>query len=136
MRESFSPDDSEPSANEFSPLPKYLTIASQVEAAILDGTVPDDALAPSARILSKLHGVNIATATRALRTLQDRGVVRRLPGIGMYILADSRDRLRAVRREDFVANHIVPCANEARRLGLGRTEVVALLTKALSERDV
>lgn len=129
------PDSPEPWATGLASLPKYLLIASYIENAILQEAIPDDALAPSARDLSKIYHVNIATANRSIHMLQDRGFLRRMPGIGMYILAGSRTRLLDARREDFVANHIEPCVAEAKLLGLSRTELTTLLAEAYSAED-
>ncbi|MBF9335608.1 GntR family transcriptional regulator [Microbacterium lacticum] len=115
--------------------PAYLVIAHDMENAILDGEVSEDALAPSAGVLARRYGVNIATSARALRTLQDRGVVRRLPGIGMYILAGCRAALLTGRRANFVRDHIEPLIDEAHRLGLSNIDLMGELSARLRAAD-
>ncbi|WP_454114980.1 GntR family transcriptional regulator [Microbacterium lacticum] len=115
--------------------PAYLVIAHDIENAILDGEVSEGALAPSAGVLARRYGVNIATSTRALRTLHDRGVVRRLPGIGMYILAGCRVALLAGRRANFVRDHIEPLIAEAHRLGLSNVDLMSELSARLRAAD-
>lgn len=116
-------------------LPAYLVIAYDIENAIIDGEVSEDALAPSARVLAHRYGVNIATTARALRILQDRGIVRRLPGIGMYILAGCRASLLAKRLDSFAHTHLEPLADEARRLGMSNADVMAMLAARLHSHE-
>ena len=115
--------------------PAYLVIARDIENAILDGEDSEDALAPSAGALARRYGVNIATAARALRTLQDRGVVCRLPGIGMHILAGCRTALMTERRASFVRDYLEPFLDEAHRVGLSSVELAGELSARLCAVD-
>ena len=98
-------------------MPAYLMIARDMENAILDDEVREDSIAPSSNVLAGRYSVNIATAARALRVLQDREIVRRLWGIGMHVVAESRASLLAKRRESFVHDHIEPLANKVTPAG-------------------
>ncbi|WP_141872097.1 GntR family transcriptional regulator [Microbacterium saperdae] len=110
-------------------------IVHDMENAIIDGEVSEDALAPSASVLARRYGVNIATTARALRVLQDRGIVRRLPGIGMYILAGCRAALLAKRRDGFADRHLEPLVDEARRLGMSNGDVTAMCAARLHAHE-
>lgn len=74
--------------------PPYLRIADAVAALVEDGTLrPGDAV-PSARRLRDEHGVALATATRALAELRERGLTVVVPGVGTRVA----DGVRAGRR--------------------------------------
>jgi DNA-binding transcriptional regulator YhcF (GntR family) len=71
----------------------YLQIAEDIRARIARGELsPGDAV-PSARQITREWGVAIATATKALATLRQAGLVRAVPGVGTLV-ADRRPPAR------------------------------------------
>ena len=111
-------------------LPRYRGIAQYLEDSIITGEIPDDALAPSARVLARQHNANIVTATRALGVLEQREIVRHLPGIGKHILAGERNRLIRHRRDRFTSDFLEPMIEESRRIGLSDETLTMLIRRS------
>jgi DNA-binding GntR family transcriptional regulator len=56
-----------------------------VRQQIIDGKLRPGDPAPSITFLSQEHGHARATCGRALRLLQDEGLLARIPGLGYYV---------------------------------------------------
>lgn len=76
----------------------YLRIVAELRARILTGDLrPGDRL-PSIRQLAQRWGVAVATATRAMATLRDDGLVEATVGSGTVVSRKVPDRPRQVRQ--------------------------------------
>ncbi|SDK16659.1 TetR/AcrR family transcriptional regulator C-terminal domain-containing protein [Streptomyces indicus] len=65
--------------------PPYLRIADTMEARIETGELRPGDRVPSTRQIRLRWGVAIATATKVLAALQQRGLVRAVPGVGTVV---------------------------------------------------
>jgi GntR family transcriptional regulator len=65
--------------------PTYTEIAASLEADIRKGEYAQGDRLPSARDLAEKHNVSSATAMRALRLLQDQGVIIGRQGRGFFV---------------------------------------------------
>jgi DNA-binding transcriptional regulator YhcF (GntR family) len=109
--------------------PVFVQIIEVLEDGILDGTYGAGDMVASTNQIARLFGVNPETAVKALRTLADRGVVERRRGLGMAVLPDARETILARRRQEFF-DHLAPrFVAEARKLGISRDQLTALLTE-------
>jgi DNA-binding transcriptional regulator YhcF (GntR family) len=102
-------------------------VAEQIEAAILDGSLPEEARAPSTNELAAFHRINPATAAKGLGQLVADGTLYKRRGIGMFVTTGARKSLLERRREEFTRAFIEPMLVEAHRLGLGPTELQAMI---------
>jgi DNA-binding transcriptional regulator YhcF (GntR family) len=104
--------------------PLFRQIAGQVRGAVADGRLAAGDRLPPARELAEALDVNMHTVLRAYRDLRDEGLVdmRRRRGVVVREAVDGRARLAAA---------VEALAGEARRLGLTRAEVVALIEEAM-----
>ena len=110
----------DPSAGE----PLFRQIAGQVRGAIAEGRLgPGDRL-PAARELAEALAVNMHTVLRAYGELRDEGLVdmRRRRGVIVREAAGGRAR---------VITAAAALAVEARRVGMARDEVVALVEEVM-----
>jgi len=64
------------------------------------------------------YRIDPATAAKAFQQLVEKGFLYKRRGIGMFVSPDSRERLRAQRRERFFADVVEPMAAEARAIGI------------------
>ncbi|WP_105567312.1 GntR family transcriptional regulator [Microbacterium halophytorum] len=110
--------------------PLFLQIAESVEESIVDGSLAEEAKAPSTNELAAFHRINPATAAKGINMLVDKGVLYKRRGVGMFVADGARERLRGERREAFVADYVTPLLAEARRIGLSASDVRALLTES------
>lgn len=68
------------------PLPLYFQIASRIETAIIDGTVPAGARIDNEIALGERLGISRPTVRRAIQVLVDKGLLVRRRGIGTQVV--------------------------------------------------
>ena len=104
--------------------PVYLRLRELITDAILAGRFSDGDPLPSVRALAAEEGANPLTVAKAYQGFQDEGLVVVKRGIGMFVAAGARARLREAERETFV-NHEWPAIRERMaRLGLDAAELL------------
>lgn len=64
----------------------YIRIADEVRQKITDGTLRSGMPVPSITTLSQEHGTARETAAKALRLLETEGLVKRIQGLGYYVV--------------------------------------------------
>jgi len=109
--------------------PLFLQIAEQVEDSIVDGSLAEDAQAPSTNELAAFYRINPATAAKGLNLLVDKGVLEKRRGIGMFVTKGARAALLVERRAAFATRFLDPVVTEATRLGLSIEDLAALLAE-------
>ena len=105
----------------------FLQIAEQIEDSIVDGSLPEEAQAPSTNELAAFYRINPATAGKGGNMLADSGILYKRRGIGMSVATGARDALTARPRADFAEGYVRPLMAEASRLGLSTDDVTALI---------
>ena len=105
----------------------FLQIAERIEDQILDGSLEENAQAPSTNELAAFYRINPATAAKGVAMLTDKGVLHKRRGIGMFVAEGARATLLGERRSAFADRYIDPLIAEARTLGLGADDLTALL---------
>lgn len=108
--------------------PIYQQIADGIKNEILNGTLKEDEQVMSTNSYAAHYQINPATAAKGFAQLVDEGVLYKKRGIGMFVSADARDRLRARRRERFFLDVVDPMLAEARILGVDVEEIVRHVT--------
>jgi DNA-binding GntR family transcriptional regulator len=63
----------------------YVRLAALLRGQIESGTLKSGQPTPSITTLSQEHGIARQTAAKALRLLEDEGLVYRVPGLGYYV---------------------------------------------------
>jgi len=104
--------------------PLFRQIAAQVRGAIAEGRLGSGDRLPPARELAEALDVNMHTVLRAYGDLRDEGLVdmRRRRGVIVREAVGGRAR---------VITAAAALAAEARRVGMARDEVVALLEEVM-----
>ncbi|GAB2615131.1 GntR family transcriptional regulator [Kocuria himachalensis] len=113
--------------------PLFVQIAEQVEDSIVDGSLAEEAQAPSTTELAAFYRINPATAAKGVNMLVDKKVLYKRRGIGMFVAPGARDLLLEERRSAFARRYVQPLLAEARKIGLGPDDV-ADLVRAGAER--
>ena len=105
--------------------PLYSQIASGVRRAILDGDIDEGDRLPPARDLALALDVNMHTVLRAYADLRQERIIEMRRGRGSVVRQDARSRA-----------NLITCAHdliaEARRQGLNRDELIALLRQEMT----
>ena len=107
--------------------PLFQQIADQVADSIIDGSLAEETRAPSTNELAAFYRINPATAAKGVNLLVDRGVLSKRRGVGMFVAAGARERLRRERQIAFADRYLDPLLAEAARLGLDPQDVIDLI---------
>jgi GntR family transcriptional regulator len=115
-------------------VPLYRQLMDQLRAEIYSGRLEAGAMLPSVRQVAQDLSINPMTVSKAYSLLEGDGVLERVRGQGMRVLAPAgAERLEKAHHE------LVPLLRDAleraRRLGLRREEVLTLLAPLLKELD-
>lgn len=105
----------------------FLQIAESVEDAIIEGSLAEEAQAPSTNELAAFHRINPATAGKGVNMLVDKGVLYKRRGIGMFVAPGARELLLGERRTAFAERFVEPLLIEASKLGLGPDDLSTLI---------
>jgi GntR family transcriptional regulator len=100
-------------------LPIYQQLADQLAARLLDGEPAEGEALPSVRALASRYLINPLTVSRALQALGDEGLVESRRGLGIYVRAGARERLRSAERARFLNDEWPQLRDRLRRLGIG-----------------
>jgi GntR family transcriptional regulator len=103
--------------------PIYQQLADLLAARLLDGDPPEGAAMPSVRALAGLHLLNPLTVSRALQAMADAGLLESRRGLGLFVVAGARDRLRAAERQRFLAEEWPRLRAKLRRLGIAAQQL-------------
>jgi GntR family transcriptional regulator len=107
--------------------PIFLQVAALIENSIIDGSLMEEAQVPSTNELAAFHRINPATAAKGVNQLASEGTLYKRRGIGMFVAAGARVRLRERRRERFAEQYVGPLFAEARKLGIGHDELLKMI---------
>lgn len=103
------------------PMLLHEQVAAELRRAILAGEARPGERLPQARDLADELGVNTNTVLRALRALRDEGIVEMGRGRTLRVSGRPDQGAIALKLKELVA--------EARRHGLGRDDLVAMLER-------
>lgn len=107
--------------------PLFVQIAERIEDSIVDGSLAEQAQAPSTNELAAFYRINPATAAKGVAMLVDKDVLVKRRGIGMFVAEGARDLLLRERRDAFSERYVAPLIAEARKIGLGPDDLAALI---------
>jgi len=96
----------------------YQQLADILAAQLLDGEPAEGDAMPSVRALAGRYLLNPLTVNRALQALGDEGLLENHRGMGLYVVAGARERLRAAERQRFMNDEWPRLRERLRRLGI------------------
>ena len=98
--------------------PIYRQLRDRAAERILDGDWPEGEAAPSVRKIANDLRVNPITVSRAWQMLVDERLLEVRRGLGMYVAAGARERLREAERKRFLEREWPAMVERIDRLGL------------------
>ncbi len=110
--------------------PIFLQISEGIEAGILSGVFAEEEQVPSITEFAVRYTINPATALKGINLLVDEGVLYKKRGVGMFVCTGARARLREKHRAAFCRAYVLPMADEAKRLGIDKEEMLLLAEEA------
>ena len=105
----------------------YLQISEMIETDILRGILLEEEQVPSTNELAKRYTINPATAGKGVNLLVDEGILYKKRGIGMFVSAGAREKIRSKRKAAFAESHLRPLLAEAKSLGLTKKELFNMI---------
>ena len=109
-------------------VPIYQQIVNQVKYLIASGRLEPGVEMPPIRVLAERLLVNPNTVARAYRELESAGVVEKRRTAGTYV-SESGSPLARRERLKIIAERVDALLAEARQLGLGVDELIALIAR-------
>ena len=109
--------------------PIFRQIATQLEDAIVDGSLAEESQAPSSNELAAFHRINPATAAKGLNQLVTDGVLYKRRGVGMFVATGAREQLLKRRRSEFADQYLRPLMAEAHKLGISTREIATMIDR-------
>jgi GntR family transcriptional regulator len=107
--------------------PIFRQIATEIENAIVDGSLAEEGQAPSSNELAAFHRINPATAAKGLNQLVADGVLYKRRGVGMFVATGAREQLLKRRRSEFADQFVTPLLAEADKVGITVAEIATML---------
>jgi DNA-binding transcriptional regulator YhcF (GntR family) len=107
--------------------PVFRQVAAEIENSIVDGSLAEEAQAPSSNERAAFHRINPATAAKGLNQLVADGVLYKRRGVGMFVATGARDQLLKRRRSEFADQYVRPLMTEASELGITGRELAAMI---------
>jgi GntR family transcriptional regulator len=114
-------------------VPIYRQLVDQVHALIAGGKLSAGDMLPSVRDVAKAAEVNPMTVSKAYSRLEADGVVERVRGQGMRVLATLSGGSLQQRRQEF-RELVAPALHRAVQLGLTEAEIRTVVDNLLAEQ--
>ena len=107
--------------------PIFRQMATQLEYAVVDGSLAEESQAPSSNELAPFHRIHPDTAAKDLNRLVSDGVLYKRRGVGMFVATGAREQLLKRRRSEFADQYLTPLLAEASKVGITVAEIAAML---------
>lgn len=114
-------------------LPAYLQIVEQTKQALENGRLTVGDQLPTAREVVSATGINPNTVLKAYRELERQGLVEGRVGTGTFVTGDLT-RLQSDLASP-LADGLSSWLHAGEAAGMGRHDVVAMVTSMLDERE-
>ena len=109
--------------------PIFMQIAEGIEDAILSGVFPEESQIRSTTEISVNYKINPATALKGINILVDDNLIYKKRGIGMFVCEGAVEVIKDKRKERFFEGFVLSLVNEAKKLGLGESEIISMIER-------
>jgi GntR family transcriptional regulator len=103
--------------------PIYRQLADRLAGQLIEGRPPEGEAMPSVRSLAGQYLLNPLTVQRALQALGDEGVLETRRGLGLYVTAGARERLREAERRRFLHDEWPRLRERLQYLGITQADL-------------
>lgn len=119
--------------NPSSGVPIYRQLMDQMRTLIGAGRLTEGAMVPSVRQIAEGLQINPMTVSKAWSVLERDGVLERVRGQGMRVLAAAKPRATVKERQQALQPLLEQVVIQAAQLSLSREQVLAAMAAALKE---
>ncbi|MCC8113442.1 MAG: GntR family transcriptional regulator [Bacteroidales bacterium] len=116
--------------------PIYLQIAERISDSIMAGEYPPESRIPSVREYAALVQVNANTVMRSYLFLSDKGIIYNKRGIGFFIAADAKERIRKLRTEIFFNDEVKYFFSRLQVMGIPPVTLAELYAQYLATGEI
>ncbi|MEW2246801.1 MULTISPECIES: GntR family transcriptional regulator [unclassified Streptomyces] len=113
-------------------VPAYVQIVQQTERALRMGTLKVGDRLPTAKEVVAACAINPNTVLRAYRDMEQAGLVELRRGLGTFV---TRSLAQPAAEDDTLRADLSDWTARARAAGLGRADILALVTAALDHHE-
>ena len=113
--------------NAQSTTPIYMQLADWLEQEILADRLLPDGKVYSQYQLAEIFNINPATAGKGLTILVEKEILYKKRGLGMFVVADAKQRIIATRKNETLTQLAKELVQEAKRLGVSDEDVMSLI---------
>ena len=107
--------------------PIYMQLADWLEQEILADRLLPDGKVYSQYQLAEIFNVNPATAGKGLTILVEKELLYKKRGLGMFVVADAKQRIIATRKNETLTQLAKELVQEAKRLAVSDEDVISLI---------
>ena len=115
--------------------PLFIQIAEWIESEILSGNIEEGESIPSTNQFASIYGINPATARKGFDLLTEEGIIYKKRGIGMFVSDGAKRKLQEKARTKLIDEHISLLIEDAKKLGISKTELIEIIRKDESWGD-
>ena len=109
--------------------PLFQQVADQIAVGILNGAYEEESQIPSTTEISKSYQINPATVLKGMNLLVEDGLIEKKRGIGMFVLKGAKEKIRVIRKEEFLTKDVSQLIEEAKKLNIDLEELKAILER-------
>ena len=113
--------------------PIYDQIYSQIKSQIINGSLREDEMLPSIRVLAKDLRISFITTKRAYEELEKDGFIYTLPGKGCYVAPKNIELLREENLKK-IEEHIDEIVRLAASCNLSKKDIIEMVNFSLEEQ--
>jgi GntR family transcriptional regulator len=117
-----------------SPDPIYEQVTRQIKSQIISGELREGEPLPSIRRLAQDLQISVITTKRAYEELEKEGFIDTVEGKGSFVAMQNKELLRE-KKMKIVEEKMSEAVDEARLLGITRTELEAMLALLYGENE-
>ena len=107
--------------------PIYMQLADWLEQEILADRLLPDGKVYSQYQLAEIFNINPATAGKGLTILVEKELLYKKRGLGMFVVADAKQRIIATRKNETLIQLAKELVQEAKRLAVSDEDVISLI---------
>ncbi|ATP38705.1 GntR family transcriptional regulator [Solibacillus sp. R5-41] len=119
--------------NAQSTTPIYIQIAEWLENEILAERLLPEGKVYSQYQLAEIFNINPATAGKGLTILVENKILFKKRGLGMFVVADAKERILVTRRNHNLTKMAQVIVQEAKRLAVPDEELITLIKQIQKE---
>ena len=109
--------------------PLFQQVADQITEGILNGSYTEQEQIPSTTEISKSYQINPATVLKGMNLLVDQELIEKKRGLGMFVVAGAQEKVRSIRKEEFLTREVSQMVAEAQKLGITAEQLKKLIER-------